>query len=346
MDSTVDAVIAGALTDISADGMLSVTATDATTASASATALNAAAGVAASGAVAVADTGGTATAAILDGAIVGATNVTVDANGDASQTATAGGFTGSVIAGAGVMIAETLAGQSAHAEASGTITANALDLTANADRNGAAEVLYVGISLVTGEVSLEAEQTAGDTTALVGADADLTISGHVNVSAVSDDRADPDLVSLGVGVATLGASASMAEIRSNTRAGISGRVRADSADVTATADKVADASGEVNNFGLVSLNGVALQGIADKLPGGDLPVPILPPFDTVTSAFITGTTEAYLGTGADITTDGALTVQASGENAADAISTTLSVSLVAVSETGTEAVIEGCNSAP
>jgi hypothetical protein len=234
---------------------------------------------------------------------VKAGNVTVHSNANATQDANSGGFAGSAFAAAGVMIAETVAGHSSKAEANGKITATQLDVTADATRAGDADANFQGIALFTGEVGFEAEKTSGDTEATIGEDANITITngGGVNVTATSNDTADTDIVDAAIGAFTIGAQASSSLIESNTRARVAGRVNARNATVAATGNKKADATTDILNLNILSLNGVGLSKIADALPK-DLPIPVLPPFDTVATASISGATEASLGGKADVTT--------------------------------------------
>jgi len=227
-------------------------------------------------------------------------------------------------------------------QASGFITTGDLDVVADATRTGEADVNFFGIALFTGEVGFEAEQTAGDTHAIIGADADITLTGggDVTVSAVSNDSVDPHIVDVAVGAFMIGAQATSGLIESNTRSRISGRVNARNVSVSAQANKSAEAITDIVNISILSLNGVALSGIAGALPA-DLPIPILPPFDTVATATIAGHTEAYLGDGAEVTASGALSLTANSDNDATSNNLGVGMTLVNVSDTASHATVGG-----
>ncbi|HEY8535813.1 MAG TPA: hypothetical protein VIL25_05170, partial [Vicinamibacterales bacterium] len=300
------------------------------------------AGVAASGAVAVAETGGRARAAILDGAAVTADTVAIQATSTATPLAAAGGFAGSAFAAAGVMIAETVAGHGAHAEASGVITTSQLDVEAQATRAGVADASFVGISLFTGEVGFEAEKTAGETVAVIGEAADITITGggDANVSAVSTDTADPHIVDAAVGAFMIGAQATSALIESSTRARVAGRVSARNVEVASSAIRTADAVTDILNVSILTLNGVLLDNIVSLLPE-DLPIPVAPSFDTVATATIAGDTEAFLGAGADVTATGTLSLAADSISTASASNLSAGATLVNVADTASHATAGG-----
>jgi hypothetical protein len=338
----VQALIDGEDTVVDAVGALTLRATLTPDVSANALGFSVSAFAAASGAVAIAETGGEARAAIQNGATVTAASVSIESTANGSPQSNAGGLAGAVFAAAGVMIAETLAGHSAVAEADGTITTGQLDVTAQASRTGVADVNFAGIAVFTGEVGFEAEHTAGNTEAIIGDAADITVTGggDVNVAATSNDTVDPHIVDVGVGLFTIGAQATSAVIASNTRAKASGRVSARNVNVASSATKVADATTDIIGISILSLNGVALSGIADKLPD-DLPIIVLPPFDTDARATIGGDTEASLGGTADITATGTLSVTANSTNDAQASNLSAGMTLVNVADTAATATAGG-----
>ncbi|WP_457423984.1 right-handed parallel beta-helix repeat-containing protein [Roseateles sp. P5_E7] len=346
--NTVEAVIDGTVPEgetpasVTAVGAVTLTATLSPEVSAGAVGFSVGAFAAASGAVAVSETGGRARAAILNKATVEAASVSIQANADAGVDADAGGLAGAGFAAAGVMIAETVAGHGASAEATGVITTGQLDVAAKATRAGEADVNFFGIAAFTGEVGFEAERTAGDTEAIIGEGADITVTGggSVNVTATSDDVADPHIVDIAAGAFMIGAQATSAVITSNTRAKVAGKVSGRNATVSATSNKEADATTDILNLSILSLNGVALSGIVSALPA-DLPIPVTPPFDTVADALIDGATEAFLAKGADIDLTGALAVTATSDNDASANNLSLTVTFVNVADTASLAKVQG-----
>ena len=350
--NTVEAVIDGAVAvlgdtpaSVKAAGALTLTATLSPAVSASAVGVSVGAFAAASGGVAVAETGGRARAAIQNKATVTAASVSIQANADAGVEADAGGFAGAGFAAAGVMIAETVAGHGASAEATGVITTGQLDVVAGATRAGEADTNFFGIALFRGEVGFEAERTAGDTEAIIGEGADITVTGggSVNVTATSDDVADvadPHIVDFAPGAITIGAQATSAVVASNTRAKVAGKVSGRNATVSATSTKQADAATKILKLSILSLNGVALSGIVDALPA-DLPIPVAPPFDTVADARIEGNTEASLAKGANLTLSGALGITATSNNDARADNLSVAVAFVNVSDTASHAKVLG-----
>jgi hypothetical protein len=313
----VRAIIDGSGTTVTALGLAGTVDLDATfdaEIDANAIGFSASGFAAASGGIAVVESGGTTEAAITGGATVNAATVSMDADAEpAVLDADAGGFNLAGFAAAGLMVAESVAGHSARAEATGIITTGQLDVLADATRQGSADANFLGISSFTGEVAFEAEHTAGTTEAVIGEGADITIigGGNVTVSAESTDTADPtitDIVFPNLG--NISAQAASAVVASSTRTRVAGRVRnANTVNVTSVANKLADALVTVLSFSFVSLSGVALDNIADALPD-DLPIPILPPFDTAAIATVGGDNEAALGTGADIEASGGLTLTA------------------------------------
>ena len=340
--SDVEALIDGETTRVDAAGALTVRAILEPIVRASAVGFSASEFVAASGGVAIAETGGEARAAITGKATVTTGSVLVRGVATPELHATAGGLAGATFAAAGVMIAETLAGQSAFAEATGTITTGQLDVEANATRNGDADANFFGIAAFTGAVGFEAEHATGDTEAVIGEDADITITsgGDMNVSAVSNEILDPNIVNLAIGAFTIGGQAASAMSESNTRASVSGRARARNANVSASSNKTADATTNILNWNILSLNGVLLENIAGKLPG-DLGIPLEIPFDTVATATIGGDTEAFLGKGADVTTTGTLGLTAESTNLANSNNLSAGATFVAVTQTASHATVGG-----
>jgi len=340
--SDVQAVIDGETTQVQAAGALTLHATLSPDVSASAVGLGFSGFAAATGAVAISETGGQAKAGVLNKATVDAASVSIRGSSDAAPEADASGLAGAVFAAGGVMISETLAGHSAVAEANGTITAGQLEVVALGNRSGAADSNYAGIAVFTGEVGFEAEHTAGNTEAIIGDDANITIAngGDVTVTATSVDTVDPHIVDVGAGLFTIGAQATSAVIASNTRAKASGRVNARNVSVASTATKTADATTDIVNISILSLNGVILDNIAGALPD-DLPIIVMPPFDTDARANIGGENDASLGGKANITASGALSITATSTNNAEASNLSAGATIVNVSDTAANATVGG-----
>src|SRR5262249_5379653 len=131
--------------------------------------------------------------------------------------------------------------------------------------------------------------------------------------------------------------------QSNTRTSVSGKVRSQNAKVTADSNKTAHATTTIAKYNILTLNGVilsALTSLVDSLPD-ELAISIQPAFDTDATATIDGTVEAFLGTGADVTT-GTLTLTANeADNDASATNNSAGVNLVNVAETAAKATING-----
>ena len=85
---------------------------------------------------------------------------------------------------------------------------------------------------------------------------------------------------------------------------------------------------------------MALSGIVDSLPD-DLPIPVIPPFDTVATASIVGDTEAFLGTGADVQATGTLSLTANSTNSASSNNLSAGATLVNVADTASHATAGG-----
>src|SRR4029453_13213945 len=142
----------------------------------------------ASGAVTVTEAAHQANAAISGGATVDADIILIQGVSNASLNSFSGGFAGASFVAGGLMVAESVAGPSARAEATGTITANQLDVLATAIRTPMANSVFEEVASINAEALFVGELAAGVTGAFIGTGADITVTGGtVNVIATSTD---------------------------------------------------------------------------------------------------------------------------------------------------------------
>ncbi|MBI3839031.1 MAG: hypothetical protein HY288_14015, partial [Planctomycetia bacterium] len=341
--NVVQAFVDGPDTIVDAVGTLDITGTSVPALTALAVAITLSPLLSASGAAAINDSKTKSGAGITGLATVTADTVSLHSTSKASQSTVATGLAAAGFAAGSVMVAESAVGDSARSEATGKITTNQLDVLADATRTPDAGLQWLQFALFTGEAAFVGGQTSGTTEALIGAGADIVITGggNVNVKATSTDVADMNIVDPNfVAAFSIGGLTSFAAAGSNASAHVDGKVSANDVTVAASAKKTADASTIVIKFSLVSLNGILLSKISDGLPA-DLPIPIPVSFDTSAVSQIGGDESAYLGTGANVTTAAALSVTADSTNIANSNTDLGGATIVNVSNFQSEASIGG-----
>ena len=137
---------AGSSTHVHTGGTLDVGGVAKPSVSANSVGFGGSALVVANGAISIAQSGGTAEGGIEAGHVT-ADKVSVHADSNPGKLhAASGGLSASAFAGAAVMISEGFAGGSAHAEATGEITTNQLDVVAKATRGSDPGVSFLHIS--------------------------------------------------------------------------------------------------------------------------------------------------------------------------------------------------------
>ena len=266
----VDALVTGAETEVDSAALLDIDATMTPPLMLAIASVFGVAGfVAANGAISAVETGGSAHAGITGGT-VDVDSVDIDASATSPfMAATSNGVAAAGFATAGFMISEGLSGHGAVAEATGAITTGQLDVTAYASRNSLANVDFFQISVHEGAATYEAEGTQGTTEAKIGAGAVITIEdgGTANLSATSDDTADPLFNSLGLSPLKFTTTAAGAFAKSDTKVAIDGQVSdAASVSATAVANKLALAATHITSISVGTVSGIGLDGLSGSCP--------------------------------------------------------------------------------
>jgi len=118
-----------------------------------------------------------------------------------------------------------------------------------------------GAGLIAGQGGIPTATVRVDTTAIVPSTATLTATGHINLSALSSNKADATVLAVAVGAVGVGISLATATVRDTTQARLDGRVTSGaSVTVRAEGNEHADAEATAASGGVIA--GSAAEAMA------------------------------------------------------------------------------------
>ena len=248
-------------------------------------------------------------------------DVSVDATSQATIDIDAdGGAVGAAAVGVMIGIGRVSTTTRAYVDDEAEVQSQNLNINANATNNVTSETIVASGGIIGVSVNQGKAITNGTVEAYIGENAEVITVNDINVSAISEDRADADTIGVSVGAAAVGVSLAEANVNPNITSQIKANakltannisINAEQRNSSATADAISGAGGIISFAG------------ADA------------------DAIVNGISDAYLSTGVELNALGNVSVISSADKDAFATGSALTVGVVGVGFISTNASTGG-----